>query len=226
MKRCAIACLFWLALWLPLTDRTASAEPSPVAGVDVLIDVGHGGIDGGTSHGDLLEKQLNLMVGKKIYDRLNAMGIRVAINRTHDFAPSDDNDWLATRSRHLRDLAQRKLLIDALNPKLTVSIHTNWAKNPSARGPGVLYQLNQPSHILAHLLADRLNALYGTKAVPYTGNTFYLLHRSKTPAVIVEMGYISNASDREMLTGKAGQTKIAEAVASAIVDYLIAFHVH
>lgn len=204
----------------------AQAVTPSVSQVDVLIDVGHGGIDGGTSHGDLLEKHLNLLVAKQLYEKLRASGLKVALNRTTDYAPSDDNDWLGSRSRHLRDLAQRKLLIDALKPKLTVSLHTNWAKHSSARGPGLLYQFNQPSYIAAHLLAGRLNELYGTKEVPYVGNTFYLLKRTQTPAVIVEMGYISNESDRAMLTRTEGQKKIAEAIASAIFDYLIVFYVH
>lgn len=204
----------------------AQAAPPSVSQVDVLIDVGHGGIDGGTSHGDLLEKHLNLLVAKQLYEKLRASGLKVALNRATDYAPSDDNDWLGSRSRHLRDLAQRKLLIDALKPKLTVSLHTNWAKHSSARGPGLLYQFNQPSYIAAHLLAGRLNDLYGTKEVPYVGNTFYLLKRTQTPAVIVEMGYISNESDRAMLTRTEGQKKIAEAIASAIFDYLIVFYVH
>ncbi|PYI52198.1 N-acetylmuramoyl-L-alanine amidase family protein [Paenibacillus flagellatus] len=206
--------------------RLPPQPPSAISGVDVLIDVGHGGVDGGTSYGDLLEKDINLAMGLRLYDRLREAGIRTALNRAKDYAPSDDNEWLGTRSRHLRDLAQRKLLIEALKPKLTVSLHINWAAKPSQRGPGVLYQFNQPSYIAAHLFADRLNALYGTSSLPYAGKTFYLLKRSPTPAVIVEMGYISNPADRAMLTGRDGQTQITEALASAIFDYLHVFHVY
>ncbi|MDF2716740.1 MAG: N-acetylmuramoyl-L-alanine amidase [Paenibacillus sp.] len=227
MKRSKAVCLAFLTLSFMLlsTGAAYADKSSPVSTVDVLIDVGHGGIDGGTSHGDLLEKHLNLMIGKMLYDRLRQMGVCVALNRSRDYAPSDDNDWLRTRSRHLRDLAQRKLLVDVLKPKLTVSLHTNWAKHSSARGPGVLYQYTQPSFIAAHLFSNRLNALYGTTAVPYVGKTFYLLNRSRTPAIIVEMGYISNPSDRKMLSETDGQNKITEALASAVVDYLFFFHV-
>ncbi|TMV52948.1 N-acetylmuramoyl-L-alanine amidase [Paenibacillus mesophilus] len=228
MNRCKTVCLALLTLSFMLLstgEAYADHSPSPVSTVDVLIDVGHGGIDGGTSHGDLLEKHLNLIVGKMLYDRLRQLGVCVALNRSHDYAPSDDNDWLRSRSRHLRDLAQRKLLVDVLKPKLTVSLHTNWAKKSSARGPGVLYQFNQPSFIAAHLFTNRLNALYRTSSVPYVGDTFYLLNRSRTPAIIVEMGYISNPSDRKMLSEAAGQNKITEALASAVLDYLFFFHV-
>lgn len=227
MKLKAIVCLACLALLVGTIMNgkgVAAAERSPVSAVDVLIDVGHGRIDGGTSYGPLLEKDINLAIGKKLYHRLRKTGISVALNRMEDYAPSDDNKWLRSRSRHLRDLAQRKLLIDVLQPKLTVSLHTNWSKHAAARGPGVLYQSAPPSYIAAHLIADRLNGLYRTSAVPYVGRTFYLLNRTKTPTVIVEMGYISNASDRSMLTGAKGQNQITEAIASAILEYLFVFH--
>jgi N-acetylmuramoyl-L-alanine amidase len=190
----------------------------------VLIDVGHGGIDGGTGHGELLEKQINLAIGKKLYNQLRRTGICVALNRNHDYAPSDDNQWLNSRSRHLRDLAQRKLIVDMLKPKLTVSLHANWAKQSSVRGPGVLYQSNQPSFIASRLIASKLNQLYGTQTLPYSGKTFYLLSRSQTPAVIVETGFMSNADDRRMLTEEAGQKQITEAIASAVLEYLLVFH--
>lgn len=221
-----LACLSLSFLLLSGGTVSASAEPTQqsVSTVDVLIDVGHGGIDGGTSHGNLLEKHLNLIVGKKLYDKLSKMNVCVALNRTRDFAPSDDNAWHRTRSRHLRDLSQRKLVIDALKPKLTISLHTNWSKSSSTRGPGVLYQSNQASYIAAHLFSNRLNAVYGTSSAPYIGKTFYLLKHAGTPAIIVEMGYISSEQDRKMLTESAGQTKITEALASAVLDYLFFVH--
>jgi N-acetylmuramoyl-L-alanine amidase len=200
-------------------------QEASFATVDVLIDVGHGGIDGGTSYGGLLEKHLNLAVGLRLYEHLCALGVRAALNRTHDYAPSDDNTWLGSRSRHHRDLAQRKLLIDALQPKLTISLHTNWANHTSIRGPGILYQANPPSFIAARLLADRLNRLYGTSSIPYVGKTLYLLNHPKPPVVIVEMGFISNPADRAMLTEANGQQQITEAIASAVIDYLLVYHI-
>lgn len=206
-------------------ESERKGQEASFATVDVLIDVGHGGIDGGTSYGDLLEKNLNLAVGLRLYEHLCALGVRAALNRTADYAPSDDNTWLGSRSRHHRDLAQRKLLIDALQPKLTISLHTNWANHTSIRGPGILYQANPPSFIAARLLAARLNRLYGTSSIPYVGKTFYLLNHPKPPVVIVEMGYISNPADRAMLTQSSGQQQITEAIASAVIDYLLVYHV-
>ncbi|WP_127586202.1 N-acetylmuramoyl-L-alanine amidase family protein [Paenibacillus koleovorans] len=208
---------------VPVERVPSWATTLTLPNTDVVIDVGHGGIDGGTSYGDLLEKDVNLQVGLKVFDLLIHSGVRTAINRTSDYAPSDDNDWLGSRSRHLRDLSQRKLLAEALRPKLVVSLHTNWAKRASRSGSTVLFQMNPQSHAAAHLIQHRLNGLYGKGEIPYLGKPFYLLNHSPCPAVIVEMGFISNASDREWLTQPAKQHKMAEAIASAIREYLIAF---
>jgi N-acetylmuramoyl-L-alanine amidase len=207
-----------------LDTPTTWAVPLALPGADIVIDVGHGGIDSGTKFGELLEKHVNLDIALKVYEQLTRSGVRVAINRTTDYALSDDNDWLGSRSRHLRDLSQRKLLAEALRPKLVVSLHTNWAKRPSKTGPTVLFQMNPQSHAAAHLIQRRLNDLYGKNGeIPYLGKPFYLLNHSPCPAVIVEMGFISNPGDRTILTTPAKQQKMAEAIASAILEYLIAF---
>lgn len=204
----------------------APAWVAPLAfpGTDIVIDVGHGGIDGGTKFGELLEKNVNLDIALKVYEQLTRSGVRTAINRTTDYALSDDNYWLGSRSRHLRDLSQRKLLAEALRPKLVVSLHTNWAKRSSRTGATVLFQMNPQSHAAAHLIQRRLNNLYGKNGeIPYLGKPFYLLNHSPCPAVIVEMGFISNPDDRAILTTPAKQQIMAEAIASAIREYLIAF---
>lgn len=196
----------------------------PAAGIDVLIDVGHGGIDGGTSYGELLEKNMNLQMGQQLYEALQRMGISAALNRASDMAPSDDNRWHRTRSRHLRDLSQRKLVIESLRPKLTVSLHVNWSNNSRASGPGALHQGSAPSRLASRLFTARLDGVYGTNTVPTHGKTFYLLKHAPTPTIIVEMGYISNAGDRALLTAPAGQKKLADAMAAAAAEYLFYWH--
>ncbi|MDF2669808.1 MAG: putative N-acetylmuramoyl-L-alanine amidase [Paenibacillus sp.] len=206
-----------------IPPETMWSETLSLPEADIVIDVGHGGIDSGTKFGDLLEKHVNLEIALKLYEKLKQSGVRTVINRSTDYALSDDNEWLRSRSRHLRDLSQRKLLAEALQPKLVVSLHTNWAKKPSKTGATVLFQMNPQSHAAAHLIQRRLNGLYGSKEIPYLGKPFYLLNHSPCPAVIVEMGFISNLSDRKRLTSPSQQQVMAEAIASAITEYLIAF---
>ncbi|QWU13217.1 N-acetylmuramoyl-L-alanine amidase [Paenibacillus sophorae] len=187
----------------------------------VLIDAGHGGIDGGTSHGDILEKDLTLAISRKLFLLLRADGFDAVLNRFGDYAPSEENRWLQSRSRHMRDLAQRKELAETLPAAVVVSVHINWAPSPSKHGPIVLYRQEGRSFMLAKAIQDQLNVLYGVKLDSHPGKPFYLLNKITAPTVIVEAGFISSPVDRAMLTTSKGQEKIAEAVSNGIAAYLM-----
>lgn|GEM_PF-331490 len=186
----------------------------------VLIDAGHGGIDGGTNIGTILEKDINLEVGKKLYALLRSQGIPAVLNRTGDYALSDDNRWHLSRSRHRRDLSQRRQLTDEIETTLFVSLHVNWARNSARHGPLVLHQNNGESALLAFCIQDALNRLHRTNEAPKYAKPFYLLNTIDEPAVIVEMGFLSHAGDREMLTNRVAQTRIAQSIAAALRQYL------
>ncbi|MNS36170.1 N-acetylmuramoyl-L-alanine amidase LytC precursor [compost metagenome] len=191
------------------------AFPEPV----VLIDAGHGGVDGGTSFKEILEKDINLDISRKLYLLLKSKGYMAVLNRSEDYALSDENQWLKSRSRHLRDLAQRKGLSDELTTSIVVSIHVNWAKSRTKRGPLVLHQNEGKSALLAWAIQNALDPLYGTRSLPTLGKPFYLLNHIDYPAVIVETGFLSNAEDRAMLTRSKGQMDVAKAIAAGIMEY-------
>ncbi|SEG34898.1 N-acetylmuramoyl-L-alanine amidase [Paenibacillus sp. UNC499MF] len=200
--------------------KDASRTNSHINPPDVLIDVGHGGIDGGAVHGSLLEKDINLAVAKQTYQLLTKAGYRVVLNRDKDYALSDDNKWLNNRSRHIRDLAQRMQMANDLKPKLLISLHVNSSFVRSKKGPYVLHQNNAGSLFLATQIQERLNALSGTRHLPIHGKTYYLLKRAQSPAVIVEVGFITNAEDRTRMTSDEGRQKIAAAIRDAVAAYI------
>ncbi|WP_083677932.1 N-acetylmuramoyl-L-alanine amidase [Paenibacillus sp. FSL R7-0337] len=187
----------------------------------ILIDAGHGGIDGGTSYGSILEKDITLAISRRLFLLLRADGFDTILNRIGDYAPSDENLWLRSRSRHLRDLAQRKELAETLPANVVVSIHINWAKSPSKHGPLVLYRQEGRSFLLARTIQDQLNRLYGMKNDPVRGKPFYLLNKITATTVIVEAGFVSSPADREKLCTPKGQEEIAEAIANGIAAYLM-----
>lgn len=212
-----------LAVILFLLSITSRAEAighiKPI--IDIVIDAGHGGVDGGTSYHNLYEKDVNLQVAKLLYQSLQQKGYRVVLNRTEDYALSDENRWLRNPSRHLRDLAQRKHLALELSPQMMISLHVNWSSYTGRRGPVVLYQKNDQSYFLASLLQHSLNELYRTREVPIKGNSYYVLKHSACPTVIVEMGFISNQDDRYRLTNPAKQKEIADTIAQAADEYML-----
>jgi N-acetylmuramoyl-L-alanine amidase len=191
-----------------------------ITNVDVLLDVGHGGIDGGTSFGDLLEKDINLSIAKKTYVSLRKKGFVVLMDRMDDYALSGENLWLRSRSRHLKDLAQRSNLANEIKPKVMISLHVNSARRSSKTGPLLLHQKSEQSLLLAISLQNSLNMLYGTHDEPVYGKTYYLLKHTVVPTVIVEMGFITNIEDRKMMTQPDSQQEIANKIVEGIQQYI------
>lgn len=187
---------------------------------DVIIDAGHGGIDGGTHWGAIKESDINLAIGRKLYLLLRSQDVRAILNRTGDYALSDDNRWHKTRSRHQRDLTQRRSLPDEVKASTLVSIHVNWAPR-GGRGPLVIYRKGDGrSRLLALHIQNSLNRQQGIKLrTPQSSDRFYILNQAKIPSVIVETAYLSDPQDRAMLTSLLGQTRVAEAIASGIIAY-------
>lgn len=215
----AAACC-WLAGLALGSPSGVKAAANPLPQPDVVIDAGHGGIDGGATHGNWLEKDLNLTISKKLYKELKAKKITVVLDRAGDYALSEHNDWLRIPSRHKRDLAQRTELANELRPQLLVSLHLNTSPSSKQNGPLVLHQKDPSSRLAAVLIQQSLNGIYGANRAPVVGRTYYVLNHAACPAVIVEMGFLTNASDRERLTDSKEQQRIAQALAAAIEQYL------
>jgi len=209
-------------------SQTAAAVPDipkyerSLPEADVLIDVGHGGIDGGAHHGDILEKDINLAVAKRLYLMLGHRGLSAIMNRTGDYALSDDNRWHSTRSRHRKDLSQRRQLTEEVPVRMMVSIHVNWSPEGSSHGPLVLHQREGRSALLAAFVQDAMNSAYdGMSRSPRVGKPYFLLKHVSRPAIIAELGFISSSSDRLKLTDPRWQQRIAEAIADGIRQYAI-----
>jgi N-acetylmuramoyl-L-alanine amidase len=217
MTRCALAVLL-LLLYENIIHGEAYASPA-LAQMDVVIDVGHGGIDPGTMHGTLKEKDINLLIAKKLYTDLDERGYRVVMNRIGDYALSEENRWLKHPSRHLKDLRQRNELSKAVNPRAVISLHVNWSKNAAMSGAIVLRQNKEPSKRLAASIQQSLNTVYGTRHDSQLGKTYFLLNHGPEPSVIVEMGFISNDMDRNRLTQPDKQKELARAIADGISAY-------
>ncbi|THF76601.1 N-acetylmuramoyl-L-alanine amidase [Cohnella fermenti] len=200
----------------PLPPLPPARHTLPAA--EVLIDAGHGGIDSGTHWGDVLEKDINLAISRKLYLVLRGRGIQAVLNRTGDYALSDDNRWQRA-SRHNRDLSQRKGLSDMIEPELFVSVHVNWSKRGNNRGPIVIHQNEGRSALLGSFIQDGLNRQQNSRRLPMPSKKYFVLSRVKMPSVIVETGFLSDPRDREMLVSSRGQSRIAIAIADGILAY-------
>lgn len=216
----------WIIILVSLSFHPVVAratEPFIEPAYDIIIDVGHGGIDGGTSVNGVLEKDINLAIGLKLFQALKQEGFKVGITRVHDYALSDDSPFKDIRSRHKRDLKQRALIAESLRPKLFISLHVNWSKNKKTRGPLVIYQPNDASYHLAQLVQNHLNTYYALHKLPKKGKAYFLMKELAMPSIIVELGFLSNEHDFSILTNAHTQDQLVNRLVHAVNEYFILF---
>jgi N-acetylmuramoyl-L-alanine amidase len=112
------------------------------------------------------------------------------------------------------------------NYDLLVSVHCNAAENPSARGMEIWTSPGQTrADAAATAIFNALQKAFG-RALPMRMDLsdgdpdkearFYMLTHSRCPAVLIELGFLSNTQDREFLTDPENQTDIAAVIAEGI----------
>ncbi|ADL08527.1 N-acetylmuramoyl-L-alanine amidase [Thermosediminibacter oceani] len=199
---------------------------SPLAGKTVVIDPGHGGIDGGTYHKDgTLEKHINLAVATKLKGVLEKSGAKVVMTRTKDESLDHRNN--KSNSRHKRDLIARVDIINEVKPDIYLSLHVNAERgSPATRGPMVFYYIeDEESKRLAELIQAQLEEAYKSagqevrKRRPFANSSLFLLCNARVPGVIVELGFMTNAADRRLLQNADFQYKLSSAIERALREY-------
>ena len=183
-------------------------------GVSIVIDPGHGGWDPGMVGDAAKEKDVNLAAGMKLAEYCRAAGASVTLTRQEDAA-------LAESKRE--DLQARADL--GREADIFISLHCNsFVAGPAQHGAQVFYAAgNEEGQRLAEALQLSLRDRIGTtdrNALPHPDS--YLLRNLEGPAVIVEMGFLSNAAEEERLAASAYQWDLAWALFSGIADYLAA----
>jgi len=195
----------------------------PGSGI-IVIDPGHGGIDGGTNRDGILEKEVNLAIAKKLKTKLEEKGYKIVMTREEDISLEQYSN--TGGSRHRRDLNARVEIINNSNAQLFVSIHVNCnLKRPATDGSIVFYSDKyEQSKTLAYCIQRSLNSMIvnGKKRTthdPQKGN-YYILNNSEIPGVIVETAFISNPVEKELLLKDEFREYLAESIADGIIKYL------
>lgn len=189
----------------------------------IVIDPGHGGIDGGANIGSVLEKDINLSISKEVNSILKANSAKTILTRDTDM--SLDKLFNMGSSRYKRDLNARVNIINQASADLFVSIHANcFLSDTSQNGAMFFYRISEsPSHKLAECIMNRVNTVdFGNFKrnvhSPQIGD-YYILRNANIPGIIIETGFISNPQDREILLNNNYKHKIAQAICLGINDY-------
>lgn len=171
----------------------------------ICIDAGHGGKDPGAESGGVQEKDIALTVALKVGARLK--DCEVIYTRTEDVYVG---------------LAERALIANQAKAGLFVSVHCNSALNTSANGVEVYVHTSRSavSTRAARAIYDRLLPASGLRGRGVKPQDFAVLRETAMPAVLVELGFISNPDDRAKLINFAWQDDAARAIADGIIEAL------
>jgi N-acetylmuramoyl-L-alanine amidase len=180
-------------------------QPRPNTGKPiVVVDAGHGGKDQGASRNGILEKSLNLAVALRLRSALEAKGYTVLMTRTEDvFLP----------------LSEITGFTNNYMPDVFVSVHHNTHPNSATYGLETYYYTAQ-SVPLARSVHTRLVSMPPVKDNNVRKAMFYVIHHTPVPAILCELGYMSNSSELSRLADPQVQALEAEAISQGVADYL------
>ena len=186
----------------------------------IIIDAGHGGEDGGTqSSAGVLEKDINLDISMKLGYLLKLMGYSVVYTRTEDKLQYGA-DAETQRQKKVSDIHYRMNIMELYPDALFLSIHQNFFTQSKYYGAQVFYSKNNPeSKAIAEKLQTSIRNILqddNDRQVKATGTDIYLLYHTKSPAVMVECGFLSNVGEALRLTDEEYQKKMAEAIYNGI----------
>lgn len=203
-------CLLFAAFLLLFTAAQLSAVPVIGEGAlpCLVIDPGHGGIDGGAiAFNGIKESEINLAIGLKMQSLAEFLGVRTAMTREDDSSRSDT----ASYSEH-EDLVKRAETVNTIQNAVLISVHQNFYPTSQPSGAQVLYASDERSRMLGELtqqnLVRHLQPENRRLSEPASKKLFLLSHVS-CPAILVECGFLSNIGDLELLTQNKYQSSLA-----------------
>ncbi|KGE17761.1 N-acetylmuramoyl-L-alanine amidase family protein [Paenibacillus wynnii] len=172
----------------------------------VVLDAGHGAKDSGAvGVTGKYEKAFNLAIVLKAAALLKKeKNIDVVLTR------SDDT---------FLELKERAAIANNLNADLFISVHANSSASSRATGAETYYQ-RQASKAFATVMHKYLVPATGLSDRGVRYGNFHVIRETKMPAVLLEVGYLSNKGDEALLFTEALQNRVAAAMVSGIKEYL------
>lgn len=190
----AVIGLFTIFAFKPLNDKKI-----------IVIDAGHGGHDFGAVKYGIEEKTIVETISKKIKEQNKDANLEIVLLREGD---------------HFMELSERVSIINNVKPNLVVSLHVN--ANMSSEKNGIeayISNKNEKFKEESTVSAEKLLNTISNKSLAkgkVKEAPFYIMKNSNCPAVLIELGYLSNDADRDYLTSEDGQNEIAAKILESV----------
>ncbi len=191
----------------------------PMQHYSVVIDAGHGGLDGGCvgRTTGVYESDLNLKFAFNLQKQLSTLGISCTLTRKTSDGLYDPN----SKNHKKSEMSVRKKIIDDTSPDLVISLHMNSYPLQSCHGAQAFYKKDsEQSKVLADNIQQELSLLTSTPSNKGKVGDYFIVNCTSTPSVLVECGFLSNAEEEKLLLDSTYQTKICYAISVGIIKFL------
>lgn len=190
-----------------LSSMEISREPvdgKALQDYHILLDPGHGGKDSGAMEAGVYEKDITLHTAKETAAALQEQGATVTMTR--------DTDQFISLEKCVQQSNQKE--IDAF-----ISLHINAFEDPAAQGLHTFYHGSAGNKALAEAIQTRLVQETNLSNRGVATAAYYVLRNNTKPAVLVELGFLTNQADRELIQSKTFQQQAAKAITTGLVNY-------
>ena len=210
-----------VANWFSNARTTAVQTNTVQREHTIVVDAGHGGIDGGaTSCTGVLESALNLEISLRLNDLLQLLGMETVMIRTTDTSVYTEGNTIAAQK--VSDLKERVRIVAETDNAILVSIHQNTFSDSRYGGAQVFYAATQGSRELAHLLQSSLSETVnpGSNRKCKKADGVYLMEHIDATGVLIECGFLSNPEEEAKLRSEDYQKKLCCVIASVLSQQL------
>lgn len=204
------------------TDSSdTDAEIAAITGLKgrkITIDAGHGGNDSGAiGPTGIMEKTVTLRIANEVRRLLMAEGATVYMTR-------DTDTEVSPKGANASDIEELQARCDVANQNASdvfVSIHMDSFSSGAAKGTtGYYYSLgSQKSRDLADKVRSGVIDQIGTQSRGTQSCNFYVVKHTDMPATLVEVAFISNPTEEQLLDSEDGIKKAAQGIVDGIADF-------
>ena len=210
--------IFFLVFIICVTCVKSISTTSPKTKYTIVIDAGHGGVDGGSvgKTTKVSEASLNLEYAKCLKTMLSDFGFNVVMTRENEnglYSPLAQN-------KKKDDMKKRKDIIEKSNADFVISIHMN-SYTSSSVGAQVFYgKDNEPSKALAQSIQDYFIKNLSEARLEIKIGDYYILNAINVPSVLVECGYLSNPKEEKLLISDEYKKEVCYSILLGVLNYL------
>lgn len=188
----------------------------------IVLDAGHGGIDGGCVAPDgTCEKDINLAIVQNLRQMLEFSGYNVVLTRSEDVSVHDSGVE-GIRNQKVSDMENRLEIIKSYPESVFVSVHQNQYTDSRYFGAQMFYTTNNSDNFrLATVMQKCFAELQpdNDREIKLIDNELYLFKTTEQPALLIECGFLSNPDDAAKLKADTYQKQVAFTIYKGLMSY-------